>query len=82
MNSPWQNPLPREEQITNQVVVYFHSDFWIPIPCFCLSEALALYRKALLQGKELFVFPTGLDLETKNIFLSQLPGWQDELVSD
>jgi len=28
------------------------------------------------------VFPTGLDLETKNIFLSQLPGWQDELVSD
>jgi hypothetical protein len=71
VDSPWQNPLPTAEYTTSQVVVYFHSEYWIPITCFCLSEALALYSKALVRGKKLLVFPPGLELETKNIFLTQ-----------
>jgi hypothetical protein len=46
-----------------------------------LSEAIALYRKGMIKGKEIFVFPPGLDLETKNILLSQSRSWQDELAS-
>lgn len=78
MNSPWQNPLPKDEVTTSQVVVYFHSEFWIPINCFGLQEAIALYRKALLRGKELFVFPSGLELETKDIFSCELVPWQEK----
>lgn len=76
MDSPWKNPLPKDEFTTRQVVVYFHSDFWIPINCFGLNEAISLYRKALLRGKELFVFPSGLDLETQNIFSCESAEWQ------
>jgi hypothetical protein len=78
MDSPWQNPLPIDDHTTRQVVVYFHSGFWIPITCFGLSEAIALYRKALLRGKEIFLFPPGLNLETKNILLSQSLEAQDQ----
>jgi len=79
--SPWQLPLPSGNYTTLQVVVYFYSDRWIPIPCFCLSEALALYRKALRQGKEIVVFPPGLNLETKNILLTDSPCWLNDLAS-
>lgn len=82
MNSPWQNPLPKEEYITNRVVVYFYSDFWIPIPGFCLSEAIALYRKAMFRGQELLVFPLGLDLEANNILVSKSLLGQHKLVSE
>ena len=81
MNTPLQNRLPLEDYAKSRVVVYFYSDRWIPISCFKLTEALALSRKGLLKGKEIFVFPPGLDLETKNILLSQSPSLQDELVS-
>ena len=77
MSSPWQNPLPVGEEAKNRVVVYFHSDLWIPMTCFCLNEAISLYRKAMRHDKEIFVFPLGLDLETQNILsheLSDLPG--------
>ncbi len=77
MGSVWQLPLPQGDYTTIRVVVYFYSDRWIPITCFCLSEAIALYQKALVKGKELFVFPPGLDLETENILLTEsycLPG--------
>ena len=82
MNSPWQTPLPTGEYITYQVVVYFHSEFWIPMTCFCLSEALDLYHKALLKGKKLLVFPLGLNLETKNILLSEALDLQAQFVFD
>ena len=78
MNSPWQNPLPIDDDTTHQVVVYFHSELWIPITCFGLSEAIALYRKALVRGKELFVFPPGLNLEARNILLPEFGEWQNE----
>ncbi len=81
MFSPWHNPLPTREYTANQVVVYYHSGFWIPITCFSYSEAIALYRKAQRQGKDIFVFPPGLNLETKNILLPEASGLQDELVS-
>lgn len=77
MTSPWQNPLPLGQDANSPVVVFFYSDRWIPITCFCLNEAIALYRKALRQGKEICVFPLGLQLETKNILAgeaSALPG--------
>lgn len=79
MDSPWQNPLPTAEHTTNQVVVYFYSEYWIPITCFCLSEAIALYSKALVRGKRIFVFPPGLELETKNILLAQSPELQADV---
>ena len=81
MNTPFQNRLPLEDYAKSRVVVYFYSDRWIPISCFKLSEAIALYRKAMIKGKEIFVFPPGLDLETKNILLSQSPSLPDELAS-
>jgi len=59
--SPLRNPIPLEEYTGERVVVYFYSDRWIPITCFCLVEALKLYRKALLLGKEILVFPPDLD---------------------
>lgn len=82
MRSPWQNPLPGGENTNSRVVVFFYSDRWIPIPCFCLSEAIALYRKAMVRGKEIFVFPPDLDLEAKNILSSESSCWLGELASD
>lgn len=81
MVSPWSIPMPLEDYTKSLVVVYFYSDRWIPISCFKLTEAIALYRKGLQKGKEIFVFPPGLDLEAKNILLSQSPSLQDELAS-
>ena len=81
MDSPWQNPLPTGEYTARKVVVYFYSERWIPIAYFCLSEAITLYRKALPKGKEIVVFPAGLDLEAKNILSTELPGVQNKFVS-
>jgi hypothetical protein len=75
MGSPWQNSLPLGECTRSQVVVFFYSDRWIPIPYFCLSEAIELYHKALYKGKKILVFPTGLKLETKNILLDASSAW-------
>ncbi len=81
MRSPWQLPLPDEEYATRPVVVYFYSDRWIPMTCFCLNEAISLYRKGLLQGKKISVFPAGLDLETENILLTEASCLPDKLAS-
>ncbi|HEY9738868.1 MAG TPA: hypothetical protein V6C90_00115 [Coleofasciculaceae cyanobacterium] len=81
MDSPWQNPLPTGERKTSPVVVCYYSDFWIPISYFSYGEAIALHQKARRQGKEILVFPPGLNLETKNILLPEASGLQDELVS-
>lgn len=81
MDSPWKNPLPIGERKTSRVVVYYYSDFWIPITYFSYGEAIALHQKARRQGKEILVFPPGLNLETKNILLPEASGLQDELVS-
>ncbi len=81
MDSPWQLPIPIADDTTRRVVVYFYSDRWIPIPCFCLSEAIALYRKALVQGKQILVFPVGLNLETENILLTESHSLQGKLAS-
>jgi hypothetical protein len=81
MNTPLQNRLPLEDYAKSRVVVYFYSDRWIPISCFKLTEAIALYRKGMIKGKEIFVFPPGLDLETQNIFLTESHSWQDDIAS-
>jgi hypothetical protein len=82
VDSYWHNPLPQGEYATVRAVTYIHSDFWIPITCFSYGEAITLYRKALPKGKEILVFPPGLELETKNIFLTESPRWIDELTSE
>ena len=58
--SPWRNPLPLKEYEQSSVVVYFYSEIWIPITCFSLAEAIALYRKALVLGKEILIYPPNL----------------------
>jgi hypothetical protein len=58
--SPWKSPLPREEYKNYSVVVYFYSEIWIPISCFSLAEAIALYKKARLLGKEILIYPPDL----------------------
>lgn len=54
-------PIPVEDCTRSRVVVYFYSDRWIPMTCFCLDEAIKLYHKALRLGKEILVFPPDLD---------------------
>lgn len=82
MDSVWQNPISLGEEATKRVVVYVYSDRWIPISYFSYSEAIRLSRKARLKGKKAFVFPTGLNLETKNILLTEPLEWQDKLNSE
>lgn len=57
MVSIWQNPFPVDEYKMNRVVVYFYSGRWIPIMFHTLDEAIALHRKAVQLGKQLFIFP-------------------------
>lgn len=44
-----------------KVVVYYYSSRWIPIMFYSYSDAIALHHKARLSGKELYLFPPGLD---------------------
>jgi len=69
MDSSWQLPLPLEEAESVNIVVCYHSAQWIPLTCFSYTEALMLSRKASLKGKELLLFPAGLNLENQNILL-------------
>jgi hypothetical protein len=61
MVSPWSSPLPLGEYTPCKVVVYFHSRRWIPIMFYSLVDAIALCYEAIPEGKELFVFPPGLN---------------------
>ncbi len=63
-NSPWRNPVPIEDSNQSSVVVYFYSDRWIPMTCFSLAEAIALYQKALALGKKILVYPASLNTST------------------
>lgn len=61
MDSPWQVPLPRQEQTTSRVVVYFDNGGWIPITFYPLVDAIALHRMGLSSGMDIVVFPPDLD---------------------
>lgn len=61
MISPWQNSLPLSEYTTQQVVVYFYSDRWVPIMFFSLVAAIQLHQKAQQAGSELFIFLVNLN---------------------
>ncbi|MBD2018137.1 hypothetical protein H6F96_29755 [Microcoleus sp. FACHB-53] len=63
--SPWRNPIPLGEDETTPVVVFFYSNRWIPMKCFSLAEAIALYHKALDLGKEIIVYPPHFDPYTR-----------------
>jgi len=58
MLSPWRCPLPLEEYTISRVVVYFYSGRWVPIMFYSLEEAIALCRRAMQEGREIFVFPS------------------------
>ena len=60
LTSPWKSPLPLAEYNHHSVVVYFYSEIWIPISCFSLAEAITLYKKARLLGKEILIYPPNL----------------------
>lgn len=81
MDSRWQLPLPQGKDETVNVVICYHSDQWIPITCFRYSEALVLSRRASLKGKELLLFPAGLNIENENILLSEFSCCQTKLDS-
>jgi hypothetical protein len=55
--SPYQCQLPLEEYKKNLVVVYYYSGRWVPIMFYTLEAAIALYHKAILEGREILVFP-------------------------
>lgn len=61
MDSPWQVPLPRQEQTTSRVVVYFDNGGWIPITFYPLVDAIQLHRMGLSSGMDIVVFPADLD---------------------
>jgi hypothetical protein len=61
VDSPWQVPLPRQEQATSRVVVYFDKGGWIPITFYPLVDAIQLHRIALSSGMDIVVFPPDLD---------------------
>lgn len=61
MDSPWQVPLPRQDQTTSRVVVYFENGGWIPITFYPLVDAIQLHRMGLTSGMDIVVFPTDLD---------------------
>jgi hypothetical protein len=63
--SPWKNPIPLGEYERTPVVVFFYSNRWIPMKCFSLAEAIALYHKALDLGKEIIVYPPDFDPYTQ-----------------
>ncbi|AFZ21692.1 hypothetical protein [Allocoleopsis franciscana] len=63
--SPWSNPIPFGEYERTPVVVFFYSNRWIPMKCFSLAEAIALYHKALDLGKEIIVYPPHFDPYTQ-----------------
>lgn len=63
--SPWRNPIPLGEYERTPVVVFFYSNRWIPMKCFSLAEAIALYHKALNLGKEIIVYPPHFDPYTQ-----------------
>ena len=60
MVSLWKNSLPLEACKADQVIICAYEDRWIPITITCLAEAIKLYRRALLHGTEIFVFPPDL----------------------
>jgi len=66
--SRWSIPIPIAEYSNSPVVVYFYSERWIPISCFSLAEAIALYRKALSLGKKILVYPPDLDGDIQGTF--------------
>lgn len=63
--SPWRNPIPLGEYQRTPVVVFFYSNRWIPMKCFSLAEAIALYHKALDLGRKIIVYPPHFDPYTQ-----------------
>ncbi len=57
MISPLKNPLPSGEYAASKVLISFYKDRWVPITFCRFVDAIALYRKAVQSGSEIFIFP-------------------------
>ncbi|MBW4549476.1 MAG: hypothetical protein KME25_34530 [Symplocastrum torsivum CPER-KK1] len=64
VGSLWHVPLPLGSSKNSRVVVYFYNDRWFPITFYTLADAIALHHQAVREGRELVVFPPGLDPRT------------------
>ena len=67
MGSLWHVPLPLGSSKNSRVIVYFYNDRWLPITFYTLADAIALHYQAAREGRELVVFPPGLDPRTFDV---------------
>ncbi len=67
MDSPWQVPLPLQEDTAHRVVVYFYNGGWIPITFYPLVDAIRFHRMALSSGMDIVVFPPDQDPRLANL---------------
>jgi len=72
VDSPWQVPLPLQEDTKHRVVVYFNNGGWIPITFYPLLDAIQFHRMALSSGMDIVVFPPDLDPRMANIALTEV----------
>ena len=73
VGSLWHVPLPLESSKNSRVVVYFYNDRWFPITFYTLADAIALHHQAVKEGRELVVFPPGLDPRTFDVSTQPVP---------
>ena len=71
VGSLWHVPLPLGNSKNSRVVVYFYNDRWFPITFYTLADAIALHHQAVREGRELVVFPPGLEPRTFDAFSTQ-----------
>jgi hypothetical protein len=74
LTSPWHIPQPVKEYVNHRVVIYSYSDnCWIPIKYCYLLKAIELHHRIRNEsGKEVFVFPPGLDPNTFWLTINQV----------
>jgi hypothetical protein len=73
VNSPWQVPLPQEENTTSRVVVYFYNGGWIPITFYPLVDAIRLHLIGISSGMDIVVFPPEID---PRVSVNTLAEWE------
>jgi hypothetical protein len=62
MTSPWQCPIPVEENTTDKVAIYFYkNDRWVPIMFYKLEDAIAFYHQSQSHEMQIQIFPAELN---------------------
>lgn len=58
MYSNWNNPLPQGELASQQAMLCTYEGKWLPLMSIEFHHALSICKKVLLEGYEVFIFPT------------------------